>query len=117
MSEATESYVVIAERLCDTLERIGDALVAVDSATLLETEDTLGRLLAVLTSQSAHESRASIEPLVRRARAALLRCRTLGASFGSVARVRLSLCTGSDGYGPSGAYTNAGNQPTLKATA
>ena len=117
MAEATESYVETAERLCDTLERIGDALVAIDSATLLQTEDTLGRLLAVLTLQSATESRATVEPLVRRARAALLRCRTLGASFDSVARVRLSLCTGSDGYGPTGAYTSAGTQRILKATA
>lgn len=117
MAESTESYVVSAERLCDTLERIGDALVAIDGATLLQTEDTLGRLLAALASQPSTEERASVEPLVRRARVALLRCRTLGASFNSVARVRLPLCTGGDGYGSDGGHVSAGTFGTLNASA
>jgi hypothetical protein len=117
MPEPTESYVASAERLCCTLERIGDALVAIDSATLLQTEDTLSRLLAVLTLTAATESRETVEPLVGRARAALLRCQTLGAAFNGIARVRLPLCTGGDAYGPDGDYTNAGTLHKLKATA
>jgi hypothetical protein len=116
MPEAAESYVATAERLCDTLDRIGDALVAIDSATLLQTEDTLSRLLAALTSQSVTDNRTTVEPLVRRARAGLLRCRTLGASFNGVARVRLPLCTGGDGYGRDGDYTTGNTSGMLKAT-
>ena len=117
MSESTESYVASAERLCDTLERIGDALVAIDTATLQQTEDTLARILAALASQSTTQDRATVEPLVRRARTALLRCRTLGASFDSVARVRLPLCTGGDGYGSDGGHVVAGSFGTLNASA
>ena len=116
MPEAAESYVATAERLCDTLDRIGDALVAIDSATLLQTEDTLGRLLAALTSPSVMDDRATVEQLVRRARAALLRCRTLGASFNSIARVRLPVCTGGEGYGRDGDYTTGGTLRMLRAT-
>lgn len=115
MPEPAESFRESAERLCTTLERIGDALVAVDTATLLQTEDTLGRLLAVLTAPASARTPAEIEPLANRARAALVRCRALGASFNSVARVRLPLCTGGEGYGPDGDYSAGGPQQRLKA--
>jgi len=109
-----QGFVALAQLLPPA--QAGDALVAVDSATLLETEETLGRLLAVLTSQPAVEHRAGIEALVRRARAGLQRCRTLGASFHSVARVRLPLCTGGGGYGRNGEHTSGGPLHVLRAT-
>ena len=48
MIEESDPIVRTAERLCETLERIGDALVALDADTLLETEETLEQLLAAL---------------------------------------------------------------------
>ena len=91
-----------AERLCETLERIGDALVALDVETLLETEETLGRLLAAVGRASQTEDRSGLEPLIKRGRAALVRCRRLGGAFTSVARSRLPLHTGIETYGPDG---------------
>ena len=96
-----------AERLCETLERIGDALVALDVDTLLETEETLGRLLAAVGRASQSDDRAALEPLIRRGRAALVRCRRLGGAFTSVARSRLPLHTGIEAYGPDGEYVEA----------
>lgn len=108
-----------AERLCATLERIGDALVTLDAQTLVETEETLGRLLAALAAENVQPGhQARLEPLVRRAREALLRCRRLGASFSSVARARLQLHVGTETYGRMGEYVGpvvAGS--VVKATA
>ena len=50
MAERPDSLIESAERLCETLERIGDALVALDANALLETEATLEQLLAVIAS-------------------------------------------------------------------
>lgn len=93
-----------AECLCSTLERIGDALVALDVDTLLEIEETLGRLLAAVGSGNSFEDRAALEPLVRRGREALLRCRRLGGATTTVARSRLPLHTGIETYGRDGQY-------------
>ena len=117
MAPASESYVEAAERLCDTLERIGDALVTLDASTLLETEESLGRLIAVLSSRAVAD-RAALERVVRRSRAALLRCRRLGASYNATARVRLQLCTSVGHYGPGGDLVDGmPPAPVLKATA
>jgi len=96
-----------ADRLCTTLERIGDALVRVDAATLLETEEMLGQVVAVLAAGGTVDSvdgKAALQARINRAGAALLRCRRLGASFASVAGPRLRLRAGMDTYGPSGAF-------------
>jgi hypothetical protein len=98
MTGGPDPIVQSAERLCATLERIGDALVALDVDTLLETEETLGRLLAAVGSENRFEDRAALEPLVRRGRDALLRCRRVGGAFTSVARSRLPLHTGIETY-------------------
>jgi hypothetical protein len=117
MAPVSESYVEAAERLCDTLERIGDALVTLDTPTLLETEESLGRLIAVMSSRTVAD-RAALERIVRRSRAALLRCRRLGASYNATARVRLQLCTSVGHYGPDGDLVErAVPSPMLKATA
>ena len=117
MAISTDAYIETAERLCATLERIGDALVDLDTATLLETEDTLGRLLAVLASGDVPDGAARLEPVVRRCREALLRCRRLGASHSEIAKVRLPLCTGAC-YGREGEFgLGRAAGPTMRAVA
>jgi hypothetical protein len=93
------------ERLCETLERIGDALVSVDADALLETEETLAQLLATFDHSSV--SPADTEALkarIVRARDALLRCRRLGTCFTSVAGARLRLRSGLTLYGSAGDF-------------
>jgi hypothetical protein len=99
MTEEPNAIVESAERLCATLERIGDALVALDIDTLLETEETLGQLLVAIAQDPCLENRTALDPLACRGRAALLQCRRLGGSFTSVARPRLPLHTGIETYG------------------
>jgi hypothetical protein len=106
MHEPLDPIVESADRLCQTLERIGDALVSLDLPTLLETEESLGELLAALAASSSIHDKAGLQARVTRAREALLRCRRLGASFGSVAGPRLRLRTGSELYGPGGEYVD-----------
>ena len=82
-----------AERLCATLERIGDALVALDPTTLLETEETLGQVLAAFHWLGEEELTGTDRDVLRarilRAATALVRCRRLGASFSGVSGARL----------------------------
>lgn len=98
------------ERLCETLERIGDALVSVDADALLETEETLARLLATFDAESSPRvaDSAALKERVLRARAALLRCRRLGSCFTSVAGARLRTRSGMMLYGPAGGYVEHG---------
>jgi hypothetical protein len=101
----TEDPIVdTAQRLCETLDRIGDALVALDTETLLDTEATLEQLLAALAGGHTVQDRAALEALVRRAGDSLLRCRRLGASFSGIAGTRLRLRAGLDTYGRDGAF-------------
>jgi hypothetical protein len=104
MIDESDPIVRTAERLCETLHRIGDALVAVDAATLLETEETLGQLLTALAAGHPVQDKPLLEATVRRASLALLRCRRLGASFSAVAGTRLRMRTGVETYGKDGAY-------------
>lgn len=109
MNQGADPLLARAERLCETLDRIGDALVAVDASTLLETEETLGRLLeALAVPHDVVHDKEAIERLVRRGREALLKCRRLGASFTSLARVRLQLRSGVETYGRGGDYVEPG---------
>ena len=116
MTLPQESLVDSAERLCATLERIGDGLIELDTRTLLDTEETLGRLVAVVASGRNVDDRAALEPLVRRGREALLRCRRLGAAYTGIARVRLHLCTGLDTYDRSGYVEAAATGSTMRAS-
>ena len=102
-----------AERLCQTLERIGDALVAVDADALLETEQTLEYLLSALAKEHTVEDPAALEQLVRRAVEGLLRCRRLGASFSGIAGTRLRLRTGVETYGRDGGFV----EPAMSGSA
>jgi len=104
MSAQPDPVLLAAERLCETLDRIGDALVAVDAESLLETEDTLGRLLSALSTDRTVDDPAALERVVIRAKDALLRCRRLGVSFAGIAGARLRLCTGAATYDSVGAF-------------
>src|SRR4051812_35512040 len=85
IEEVEDPIVRCAERLCVTLDRIGDALVGLDADSLLETEATLRQLLAALASGRPVKDKASLVVLVECAADALQRCRRLGTSFSAVA--------------------------------
>ena len=117
MTDSSESYLESARHLCDTLERIGDGLVTLDTPTRIETADTLNRLLTALRSTESTGDRREIEAMVRRGREALGRCRTPGATFDSDAKVHLQLCSGVDPVLPDDASTGDDSIPTPTATA
>lgn len=105
MSEVVQDPLLAhAERLCETLERIGDALVAIDAETLVETQDTLEQLVSALNAGGAVEDVDALKRTARRAATALLRCRRLGASFSGIAGTRLRLRTGVETYGRTGSF-------------
>ncbi len=104
MTEELDPVVQIAERLCATLERIGDALITIDTETLLDTEGTLEQLLAALAAGHTVRDKAALESLIGRAVQALVRCRALGASFSGIAGARSRLRTGVEAYGRDGAF-------------
>jgi len=113
MIEESDPIVQTAQRLCETLERVGDALVEVDAETLLETQDTLERLLTTLAAAQSVQDKPALEAVVRRALDALLRCRRLGASFSAIAGSRLRMRTGLETYGRDGEYV----QPAVSGSA
>lgn len=117
MAGEADPVVVTARRLCETLDRIGDALVSLDTETLLDTEATLEQLLAALAGGHTVQDRAELEALVRRAAASLLRCRRLGASFTGIAGARLRLRSGVESYGRDGGfYETAVSGSAMKVT-
>src|SRR5260221_2514761 len=107
MIEESDPILATAERLCETLERIGDALVALDTDTLLDTQETLEQLVATLASAKAIHDKPALAAVVRRSIEALTRCRRLGASFSVIAGTRLRMRTGLETYGRDGAYVQA----------
>jgi hypothetical protein len=104
MTETPDPIVATARRLCETLDRLGDALVTLDAETLLETEATLAQLMSALAAGHPVQDRAALEAMVRRAAEALLRCRGLGRSFTGIAGTRLRMIAGAQTYGPTGGY-------------
>ncbi len=113
MIEESDPIVRHAERLCETLERLGDALVALDAETLLETEETLQQLLATLCTVKSVQDKPALAVVVRRSIEALTRCRRLGASFSAIAGTRLRMRTGLETYGRDGGYV----QPAVSGSA
>lgn len=104
MIDESDPILRTAERLCETLERIGDALVALDADTLLDTEETLEQLLATLSQVTSVQDKPAMAVVVRRSIDALTRCRMLGASFSAMAGTRLRLRAGLETYGRDGSY-------------
>jgi hypothetical protein len=118
MSAVSQSAVEKAEELCAVLERIAGALVNLDNDALLAAESTLAALVSSFetTDPAVAPDRAAVEALVRRGRAALMRCRRLGASFTGVAR-GLAAHTTSDTYNSVGAVADpSGPSSTVRAT-
>ena len=113
MIEESDPIIRTAERLCETLERIGDALVALDAEALLETEETLQQLLATLGTATSVQDKPALAAVVRRSIEALTRCRRLGASFSAIAGTRLRMRTGLETYGRDGGYV----QPAVSGSA
>jgi hypothetical protein len=104
MADTPDPIVATAQRLCETLDRLGEALVTLDTETLLETEATLAQLMSALAAGHPVADREALEATVRRAAATLLRCRRLGTSFTSIAGTRLRMIAGAQTYGPTGGY-------------
>lgn len=119
MSTGSQSGLEQAERLCDVLERIAGALVELDNEALLAAESTLAELVSAFQTMApcAPADRAAVEAIVHRGRAALMRCRRLGASFTGIARARLSAYATLDTYNNVGAVADpSGPSPTVRAT-
>jgi len=72
--------------LAGALDRIGDALVAIDAAALLEEEPRLGRAVGAVAGLHEIADRAAARAAAARVRASLLRCRRLGASISMIVR-------------------------------
>lgn len=113
MIDESDPIVQTAERLCETLERIGDALVALDADALLETQETLEQLIATLSTVTSVQDKPALAAVVRRSIDALTRCRRLGVSFSAIAGTRLRMRTGLETYGRDGGYV----QPAVSGTA
>ena len=113
MIDESDPIIRTAERLCETLERIGDALVALDADALLETEETLQQLLATIGTATSVQDKPALAAVVRRSIEALTRCRRLGASFSAIAGTRLRMRTGFETYGRDGGYV----QPAVSGSA
>jgi hypothetical protein len=118
MTVSTDSILVSAERLCETLERIGDALIALDAETLLDTQETLEQLLSALAAGGEVDDKETLTALSRRAAEALQKCRRLGLSFSGIAGTRLRLRTGVETYGRTGSFVDtAVRESTVKVMA
>ena len=104
MADAPDPLVACAERLCETLDRIGDALVSLDGETMLETQETLEQLLSAMAAGGQVRDPEALARLTERAAAALQRCRRLGASFTGIAGTRLRLRTGVETYDKTGDF-------------
>lgn len=92
------------EQLAGLLNRIGDALVAVDATALLAVEVEVGYAIAALGAVTDLGDRAATIAAARRVSTALLRCRRLGASFSAVARAMGCVGRAADGYDRAGSY-------------
>src|SRR5262249_16551517 len=113
MIDESDPILRTAERLCATLERIGDALVALDADTLLETEETLEQLLATLRGATSLQDKPALAPIGGGWGDGVAGCRLLGSSFSAIAGTRLRMRTGLETYGRDGGFV----QPAVSGTA
>jgi hypothetical protein len=106
----------VASQLCAALTRVGDALVDVDAAALLAAEEALRHAVAAVAIGGDAVDRPAAIEAVRRARAALMRCRRLGASFSGLARAMGQVGRIVDGYDRAGGYVaSVGVRPSVLA--
>ncbi len=78
--------VAAIDALAGALDRVADALVAIDATALLEEEPRLGRAVAAVAGLHEIADRAAAHAAAARVRASLLRCRRLGASMSTIVR-------------------------------
>lgn len=105
---ATDGATVAAvDRLSHALNRVGDALVALDGDALLSAEVDLSAATASLAVGPDAGDRHAVLDAVRRARFALLRCRRLGASFAGVSRAMGRVGRVAGGYDRAGGYVES----------
>ena len=95
-------------QLTRILDRMGDALAAMDVTALLAVEGDLGSALAAIDA-GMHAGmqvadRAAARAAARQALTALLRCRRLGASFSDVASAMSRIGGAPAGYDCMGGY-------------
>ena len=105
---ATDGATVAAvDRLSRALNRVGDALVAIDGEGLLAAEVDLSAAAASLAVDPDPADRRAVLDAVRRARYALLRCRRLGASLAGVSRAMGRVGRVAGGYDRAGGYVES----------
>jgi hypothetical protein len=94
-----------AVELSDALAAVAAALVTLDVDAMLAAETALGRAVTGLGSVAQAGDRGTATLALQHARAELLRCRRLGASFSAVSRALLQVGDASpDGYTRGGGY-------------
>ena len=99
-------------QLSNALDRIGDALVSLDTEALLAAEASLVPAMSALDAMESISDPEAAVGACRRARTALLRCRRLGASFSHIARAFSGVGSLGDGYDRAGAYVPVAGAPT-----
>jgi hypothetical protein len=100
MATGVPDYVQAAATLRHSLEDAADALGNADLARLLDCESRIHAALTHLAcSRLRADARAPLAQEIVMARAALARCRRLGASLNDFARIVLSAQGLDDGYG------------------
>jgi hypothetical protein len=92
------------QQLARVLDRIGDALAAVDATALLAVETELVGMLAKMDAVTRVDDRTAARAASRQASTALVRCRRLGASFSGVTRALARGGRAADGYDCMGGY-------------
>jgi hypothetical protein len=110
-------YVQSAATLRGSLEDAADALAAADLDRLLTCESRIHAALTHLASSKlTAEARARLAEEIAGARAALARCRRLGAALNDFVHIGLAAQGIGDGYGPKGVGLSA-RRRTMHRTA
>jgi len=107
MSDLQRTAADAASDLHEALARVATALATTDADAMLEAEMGLGRALTAIGNITKPGDRRTAAADLGRARAGLLRCRRLGASFTSLSRALLRVGdTTPNGYTRAGGYVD-----------
>jgi len=107
MADQLRTAAEAAVELNAALTRVAEALARTDADALLGAEEGLGRALAGISGVAEAGDRVAAGATLRQARAVLLRCRRLGASFTTVSRAVLRIGdTAPGGYNRAGSYVD-----------
>ena len=107
MTDQARTAADAAVELHAALARVAGALARTDAEALLGAEEGLGRALSGIGGVADAGDRVAAAAALREARAALLRCRRLGASFTTVSRAILRIGdTAPGGYDRAGSYVD-----------